>query len=236
VQANKASSLAVIDVKTIVDNIMNHDDELGLIVHSYNNFLSGIMGFTELALMESEQEDVNQRLEMAMASANESVVFGQALLSSIGRLQVKMANHKLVPIFENMKSQLQKEEGIILKLNPESTQQNLDELALQIKTNPQWLTHCLSTLMLFIRDYFKQNTVILKLGKINDTVIINLAINRQLSQQDSEQLFQPFYSSRNLLGQKCVGLAMLAGFLKQMSGSICWRNGQGFMIEIASTQ
>ena len=37
---------------------ISNDDLMGLIVHSYNNYLAGIMGYAELALLECDNNDV----------------------------------------------------------------------------------------------------------------------------------------------------------------------------------
>ncbi len=45
-------------------------------------------------------------------------------------------------------------------------------------------------------------------------------------------LFEPYYSSRNLMGSKDIGLAKAKGFLSQTKVSLDWENGKGFVLEI----
>ncbi|MDH5434928.1 MAG: hypothetical protein OEY19_13375, partial [Gammaproteobacteria bacterium] len=54
-----------------------YEDTIGLLVHSYNNYLSGLIGFTELAILESRQDEVTEKLEVALESGVDAVTFGK---------------------------------------------------------------------------------------------------------------------------------------------------------------
>ena len=64
------------DSQLIQSKQQQAEDTIGLLVHSYNNYLSGVLGFTELALMECNQEVVKERLSLAMDSGNDAVING----------------------------------------------------------------------------------------------------------------------------------------------------------------
>jgi K+-sensing histidine kinase KdpD len=207
------------------DNVIS-EDTIGLLVHSYNNYLSGLMGFTELALMECEQPVVKERLDMSLDSGKEAVVFGKQLLSSISRLQVG-----LKPVcFAQIVEQLAKED-IVLADHISS----MDEIF--IKTDLNWFLYCLKSIIIFSRDYAKQlkldsNKVELSANQDSDTVEITISSKLNFSEEEVRQLFNPFYTSRTLLGQKDVGLSMVKGFVTQMKGNIKWQANKGFVMTL----
>jgi len=213
---------------------LEHEDIIGLMVHGYNNYLSGIMGFTELALLDCEQNETSERLQSTLVSTNGAVTFGKQLLSSIGRLQVSRQELALLSLVQSL---CQKQDCQLLVDK---------EFAAVVSTNRQWFESCLTDLIQFCRDYSKtkkavgteqksseQAEISLSLFCEEDKIKLRLLIdNLQLSDEQQTHLFEPFYSSRTLLGQSGVGLAMVRGFMRQMKGDLVWLPDQGFEISL----
>ncbi|MGX5173734.1 hypothetical protein ACUR5C_06900 [Aliikangiella sp. IMCC44653] len=202
-------------------NIFN-DDEVGLLVHSYNNFLSGVMGFSELALLESSNQAVAERIQSCLVSANEGVTFGKELLSCLARIQVVMQ-----PVELNQ----------VLDLAEFSADDSLpNRLTQKINTNQKWMQHCFQQVVGFIGTYQQRFELASKAPQLivsqrEATIDIKILSNIELNASMADNLFRPFYSSRELLDKKDLGLAVVAGFITQMKGTIQWQ-GNGFHITL----
>lgn len=197
-------------------------DTIGLIVHSYNNYLSGLMGFTELAQMECQQDVVNERLDMSLDSGKEAILFGKQLLSSIGRLQTHFKVIELVPLCQQIAQQY----GC-------NFNQNEYVESFCIKTDSDWFSYCLKSIVEFCRDFFKNSDMTIRLAVCQNDIHIRLiSPSMNLTTEQVTNLFLPFYSSRVLLGKKELGLAVVSGFVGQMKGSIKWLDEGGFLIQV----
>lgn len=211
----------------------SEQDTIGLLVHSYNNFLAGMMGFTELSLMEAEQEDVRERLELVLASGNEAVVFGKQLLSLTSRLQVTLKPIHLLNIIQEVAS------GNNVEIINEGVEQNT-----KVNSDTQWLWHCLESLFQFCKQYSEMNLetgvnpeLAFRIGVDQETVSISLnGKGLNFSEEQAENIFEPFYSSRHILGSKDVGVAYIRGFIIQMNGDMRLDREKGFVIEVPLTR
>ena len=205
---------------------LSNDDLMGLIVHSYNNYLAGIMGYSELALLECDNNDVQDRLNLSMESGIDAVHFGKTILASLGRLQVPMQD---LSLFEIIQSVGKKHQQLVI----ESDLVALENI--KIKTDTQWFEECLLDLVEFFNSADKVDKPQLSCIVNEQNNLIVIRINNaelMLSEQDASQLFDPFYSSRKMTGKKDIGLAKAYGFFTQMKAVLSWKNGQGFVLEI----
>ena len=208
-------------------NKLSNDDIDGLIVHAYNNFLSGMMGYSELALLDCENPTQIEYLNQSMESGYEAVHFGKTLLASIGRLQANMKDFKL-------------EELLAGALNMDNVEINLSGFELHkttlIRTNIDWFKECLVCLVDFLTKYSKANQIEIsfdldkKKNKLNVALVVD---GCSLSNEDAQNLFVPFYSSKNILGEKDIGLSKAKGFFGQMNAELSWVNGEGFLLDIS---
>ncbi|WP_196138320.1 HAMP domain-containing sensor histidine kinase [Aliikangiella sp. G2MR2-5] len=191
-------------------------DTIGLLVHSYNNYLAGMMGFTELSLMEVENEEVKDRLELSLASGKEAVVFGKQLLSMISRLQAQFKPVDLVPILKE-----------IANGNGFSFETELSKA--EVASDVQWFWYCLESLCRFCRAFSPECQLCFRLTQEEKHFYLQLeSAGVSFNEEQKTKLFEPFYSSRMLLGSKDVGLAFIKGFVEQMKGRLEWREEQGF--------
>lgn len=194
---------------------------IGLLVHSYNNFLAGMMGFTELSLLETEQDDVKERLELVLSSGKEAVIFGKQLLSMISRLQAVFTDVDLNKIINEISQAHQ------IELDNQMQHQSMI-----VESDAQWLWYCVESVCSFCEAYNKgaglsivvsnQIQSQLKLSFVSDGLTFD--------KQQRDKLFTPFYTSRDLLGKKDVGLVFVKGFIEQMKGEMSWNDTEGFVI------
>jgi len=200
------------------------DDFLGLLVHSYNNHLAAMMGFTEIALLECRQDSLRDRLNTVVSSGIEAVDLGNHLLASIGRLQIQMSQIELACLVEEIKT-LEKVSFIeSIGLQPKPT----------VKTNLIWFKDCIGDLLQFVNGYAKQKPpkILIELKSELEIIEIRIKSDIELTDDESRNLFQPFYSSRQLLDTKDIGLAKANGFFGQMHSTLIWKNNQGFILRI----
>ena len=203
-------------------------DTIGLVVHAYNNYLSAMMGFTELATLECEQKDLIPRLDMVIESGSDAVGFGKELLSSIGRLQVELRPVNLIEIIQEV---CQRRKNI-------SWQNESDYIGCKdclILTDEAWFIYCLELIVDFCHQVGSPKLVV-KLTSCTDQLSLTFeSESLDLEAVDYQSLFLPFYSTRQMMGTKGVGLATVKGFISQMKGGIDYLAGSGFIINLPST-
>lgn len=198
------------------------EETIGLLVHSYNNFLAGVIGFNELAELECKQPEVAEKLTLSMESAQNAVDFGKQLLSAVARLQVALVPTELSKILNDFAS---------INQIAFSLPDNLNKI--KIKTDREWFKRCLFILVDFCQNYAEQQTLNFVVSqKQQHAVICVNSPTIKFSTQQQARLFEPFYSSRTLLGGKDVGLAVAHGFFRQMKGKLSWNEEEGFVVSI----
>ncbi|MCW8879653.1 MAG: hypothetical protein OQK51_21545 [Kangiellaceae bacterium] len=201
------------------------EEGIGLLVHSYNNFLAGMMGFTELSLLETEQDDVKERLELVLSSGKEAVVFGKQLLSMISRLQSVFTDVDLNKIINEISAAHQIEMDY-----------QIPNQSMVVESDAQWLWYCFESLCQFCKAYNREARLSISVthqGAYQDKKLLKLCFVSEglmFAKQEQETLFTPFYTSRHLLGKKDVGLAFVKGFIEQMKGEMSWNEEEGFVV------
>ncbi len=204
---------------------LKNEELLGLLVHSYNNHLAAMMGYTELALLDHCDDLLKERLDLILASGTDAVALGKNILAAIGRLQIPTTTVDLIPLFGEL------EKNSRVKLNIGSA---IPELS-QINTNPAWFIDCMQDLLDFVIEYSNASTVFIELSKLkkHQYFTVKIASNGiELTKDETSQLFEPFYSSRQLQGTKELGLAKTKGFFGQMRTTLEWRNDIGFVLQL----
>lgn len=224
------------DFMTDKKNSMSDVELMGLIVHSYNNYLAGTMGYLELALLDSQRSehnkeggpsDVEERIIYSLESSRGAVQFGKSILASIGRLQV---NEQLYPLTELLKPVLEKyPEEVSLDLSVSD--------GVQIRTERCWFEECLIDLIEFISSMAKAKNITpnisLKIKQQDDFVVGFIRCDDvSIDETDQQSLFEPFYSSRIMQGKKDIGLSKAKGFFNQMQAELNFNNGNEFVIKI----
>lgn len=195
-------------------------ETIGLMVHSYNNFLAGMMGFTELTLLDVENDDVRERLELVLSSGKEAVTFGKQLLSLTSRLQVALKPVSILNILEE-----------VATANNVALGGEKIEGAVKVNSDVQWLWYCLESLCQFCTKISDGTSLAFHIKRNEQQLVIQIS-GESLSFDDEQvdRLFEPFYTSRHLLGSKDVGIGFIRGFVLQMKGEMKWDNKKGFVI------
>lgn len=209
-------------MKELLNMEKSAQDLLGLIVHSYNNFLSGTIGFSELAKMESGDQNVQEKLDLVINSGEDAVDFGRQILASIGRLQVEFKPVDFLALLKQLCDEYS------IELNDKLTTKDYCVLSDQ-----QWLMRSLKEVFEFLKNMDDEPNLHCSVESNDNKIVVILSVDDLLlNVSDTEKLFHPFFSSRKLLGNKNMGLAYVQGFIAQMNGDISWDNELGFVIAL----
>jgi K+-sensing histidine kinase KdpD len=213
------------------------NDFAGKLIHTYNNHLSSMMGYAELALLECNDQKVVERLNKSLESGISAAHFGKTILASMGRLQLSPISIRVTAWFASLIKTLKRDTVLIVNNNLKNEPNILME--------PLWLTECCIDLVQFLQAFLTKETIIpiqLTIGHCHllsnkkKYIEINLKSHDfHFSHEQQQQLFTPFYSNRLMLSEKGIGLAKVKGFLEQLGASIQWDNHSGFTIQIGET-
>jgi len=230
-------------------------DLLGLIVHSYNNYLTGIMGHTELAQLEDCDNRHQFAFEQVLESSNGAVALGKDLLAVIGRSLLSIQSFSMLNLLQQiqqtvlepslLKQSLLKQSG--LKQDIQIELKSADDY--NINTDGGYFVEVIIELLKFIQALSnRQSSLSSRLSNKNldaelkpicielnsDHSLLISAPWLELDNEQQKRLFQPFYSSRELMDSKAVGLAKAKGFFKQTGATIQWQNNLGFILRFES--
>ncbi len=204
----------------------SNKQQIGRIVHGYNNHLAAITGFSELALLHlgNNHEKSQELLELSLQSAKQAVYFGQTLLASIGRLQIETQSLTLYE-FKQMLQQLAPQ----IEIKGDFSKQHF------IKTQHQWLRDSLQEILEFLTEAGKPNAInqlVSIESRLDDSIntfkLIFRASSMEIANTDKQDLFEPYHSSKEMFGTAGIGLAKVKGFLQQTQAQIDWKDGIGF--------
>lgn len=201
------------------------DDLLGLLVHSYNNHLAAMMGYTELTLLDNTDKTLEEKLHLILTSGSEAVELGKSVLATIGRLQVTWSSISLVSMIADLEEALETKLDGTRPIDP----------AIKIETNIDWFIESIKDLNDFVKEHshIDKTNISLESSVAQQGFQIRVDSNGlELSKGVIEQLFYPFYSSRQIQGTKGLGLARAKGFFGQMQAKLEWQNDLGFILHL----
>lgn len=203
--------------KTVSDN----SELLGNIVHSSNNYLSAMMGFCELAMLDVKPEHMAYgQLQTVLESGQQAVSFTRDLLACAGRSALRP---QAVEWRSFLLAQLQKQAIVLSENVPEQT----------AYFDPAFISRAINDVLIFLKE--QGGTVNAESGMvdISSSPANSLALNPgrylwlllnesqcQIKPQHGPLLFQPYYSSKTLTAKKGLGLGPAGGLIWQSHGAI----------------
>jgi len=203
------------------------DEQLGLIVHTYNNLLAGMTGFTELALLHNSDSQMEELLGNSLHSGEDAVHFGKTLLASIGRLQISTERLKLSHLVDAL-DKLSINLRISNKVNKE----------VELQTDIEWFVECFiemaSFLVVLVESVNERADLTLVISENEQNSQVKISLFSEVPPLESKHqtaMFEVFYSTRKMFGKPGVGLAKVKGFFEQTGAKLDWIEGQGFMVQ-----
>jgi len=195
---------------------------LGGVVHSFNNYLSAMMGFSELALLDMEPtHPAYGQLQTVLESGQQSVQFTRELLASAGRAVLV---RKPFAWTSWLRRQLDRH-GIPL---------SAVDADCAIEADAEWLANGLDMAVAFLRE--GEPSVVT--AELSDCHLHSAAAaafsvqpgrygvltlrdrGRGLDGKHLLPLYTPYYSSKTIRGRKGIGLAPVAGIVRQQGGAV----------------
>jgi len=197
-----------------------HAEVVGLLVHAYNNHIAAIVGNAELAQLEVESERLAERLQEVVTAADAAVLTGKEILSAYARLQIPAQKVSLDEICAQ------------LRLKEISTVEVLEDES-WCKLNIDWFIHALSKWIALNEHFgFAAAQMRVEFARQADHLLLTLSGAEEIFVQfDDEQLRRPFFSSREVIGSKDVGTAVLYGYCQQLGGQ-CKLAGDQLALQI----
>ena len=225
----------------------------GGVAHDFNNFLTTILGYSDLLLdeLETKGEIASHIREIRGAAARASALTGQLLAFS--------RKHPLAPCVVDVNSLLANLERSLLRLLGENISVQCDlqrgKDGIHTKVDPGQLTQIILNLVVNARDAMPgggclalETTAITiesaeehehecaaKELPPGDYVRISVTDNGSgMTDEVKQHLFEPFFTTKDEGGGSGLGLATSYGIVRQSGGHICIESelGQGTIVKI----
>ncbi len=205
----------------------------GGVAHDFNNLLSGILGFCELALMEIPKDHPSrERIELILGLGEKAASLTNQLLAFSRKQLLVMKNIIINDVVANMAKMLKRiiGEDIVLELKPAKTVKNImadqnqmEQVLLNLAVNardamPNGGILTIETANVSVNDSNVEQTEGIKLGEY-----IKLVVHDNGSGMDNnvlENIFEPFYTTKDLGKGTGLGLSTVYGIIKQHNGFI----------------
>lgn len=204
------------------DANMQTDEMLGGIVHSFNNYLSAMMGFAELAMLDlPATHAIFGQLQTIVDSGQQASQFTRQLLLCAGRavLQKKRVNWQLYVVETfNLHSLSARGYGepVELAIDPDLMREVFGSLLHYLnKYQKTALDIDASTL-----DISAQNASELNIAPGRYAAIRIVQRGKGLAPEHLAKIFQPYYFNSLVNEKKGLGLAPLHGLFTQLKGRI----------------
>lgn len=219
----------------------------GGIAHDFNNLLTIILGYTELLLMKFDKDNPSYHQLKHIMNAGESATALTGQLLAYSRRQILKSNVvDLNSIVLKMKHMLKR----IIKENIELVI-DLDEKLDLIKTDPNQMQQIMLNLVsnandampdggkliiktknVYLDEEFTKKNLGSKQGHFVCLSVSDTGIG--LDEESQENIFDPFYTTKELGRGTGLGLATVYGIIKQSNGNI-WVDsspGEGTVFDI----
>lgn len=206
----------------------------GGVAHDFNNMLAIIMGNTEMAIMQLEEnKSVRQELETIADTANRSADLTQQLLAFARKQNIEPKPLELNEALNEMLKMLRRLIGENITLNLKPSDQSI-----QIKFDPSQLNQILANLIVNSRDAITENSgeisieidtaefVETRLGthfEISPGSYALIAISDNgsgISKTILPRIFEPFFTTKKEGEGTGLGLPTVYGIVKQNEGFI----------------
>lgn len=205
----------------------------GGVAHDFNNILTVVTGYSELAIHKLEAKDpLRGFLEEILKAARRSADLIDQLLAFARKQEINPRQIDLNTHLANMLKMLRHLLGENIELDWQPS-----ETRLQVKIDPVQLEQILINLCVNARDAIEDTgkitietklvkadgEILLKNGDVNSERFVLLAISDNgcgIEKEALKKIFEPFYTTKSLHKGTGLGLATVFGIVQQNAGSI----------------
>ncbi|HIJ78280.1 MAG: ATP-binding protein [Desulfobulbaceae bacterium] len=205
----------------------------GGVAHDFNNFLSTIIGYSQLALTElSEDTPLRRRLQAIFQAGEKATILTKQLLAFSRKQVMEIKVISLNELIANMVKMLKRLVGEHIEI-----QQKLKENIGNIKADPGQVGQIIMNLLVNARDAMPDGgTIFLETDSINldenycrthDNITpgayVVFAVTDTgcgIDPEIQDKIFEPFFTTKKKGEGTGLGLSMVYGVIKQLGGHI----------------
>lgn len=205
----------------------------GGVAHDFNNLLSGILGFSELALLDIPKDHPSrERIKLILGLGEKASSITNQLLAFSSRQLLVINNICINDLIADMADMLKLVVGedILLELKPAVTVKNImadkdqiEQILLNLAANARDAMPNGGILTIETADIFIDECENRQINEVKPGEYIKLVIRDNGCGMDSEVLaniFEPFYTTKEFGKGTGLGLSSAYGIIKQHNGFI----------------
>jgi len=205
----------------------------GGVAHDFNNLLPAILGNTDLALMEIEEDSpVYQRLMVVMQAAESAADLTRQLLAFSRKQIIEPEPVNLAELIENMHMMLSRLIGEDIRLEMAAPRQvgmikadpgQIEQIIVNLAVNARDAMPEGGRLLLEVADRYLDEEYVKRHPYTKEGEYVMLAVSDTgcgMSAEVRQHLFEPFFTTKPIGKGTGLGLATSYGSVKQHGGSI----------------
>lgn len=201
----------------------------GGVAHDFNNILSAILGFSDLALMEiSDDNPLREKLNIIREAGLKAATLTKQLLTFSRKQPLELITFQLTPVIESIAKMLTRMIGpdVVLDLRLRSSgriradQGQIEQILMNLAVNARDAMPCGGMLMIETADMDidAENT----LGAVPGQYVLLLVSDTGagMCQEVQKKIFEPFFTTKEVGRGTGLGLATVYGIVKRHNGHI----------------
>lgn len=205
----------------------------GGVAHDFNNLLSGILGFSELALLEIPKDHPSrERIELVLGLGEKAASLTNQLLAFSRKQLLVMKNINLNNVVTDIAKMLKRiiGEDIILELKPAKAvkhvladQGQMEQVLLNLAVNARDAMTNGGVLSIEISDILINDSNIQQVEGVSQGEYVKIAVRDTGCGMDNkvlENIFEPFFTTKDFGKGTGLGLSTVYGIIKQHNGFI----------------
>ena len=205
----------------------------GGVAHDFNNLLTAILGNTDLALMEMEEDNpLYPRLTVVMQAAESAADLTRQLLAFSRKQIIEPEPVNLAELIENMHMMLGRLIGEDIRLEIAAPQQSgmikadpgqIEQIIVNLAVNARDAMPEGGRLLLEVADQYLDDEYVKRHPYTKEGEYVMLAVSDTgcgMTAEVKQHIFEPFFTTKPLGKGTGLGLATSYGSVKQHGGSI----------------
>ena len=210
----------------------------GGVAHDFNNLLSGILGFSELALLDIPEDDpLRERIELIIGLGEKAGSLTQQLLAFSRKQQLVMKGINLSNVVNDIAKMLKRIIGEDIKLElitPKTIrgvmadQGQMEQVLLNLAVNARDAMSNGGVLTIETSESVLREDNIQEFEDMYPGEYVKLAVSDTgcgMSSKVLENIFEPFFTTKEVGKGTGLGLATVYGIIKQHKGHIDVKTG-----------
>ena len=207
----------------------------GGVAHDFNNILTGVAGYTELALDRASglDEELRRDLEEVLRGARRASDLTRQLLTfarrEVARPQVVDVNEVIEGLSRFLRGTIREDVVVVTELTPDLP---------RVKVDPHQLEQVLMNLVLNAGDAMPEGgvlTVATRSASPDEVTLVVTDTGAGMTEHTRSRMFEPFFTTKEVGKGTGLGLATVYGIVEECGGRIAVDSEQGVGTRFAVT-